>query len=56
MVSDMVLAGFLHKKWNSVDSSHTIYTMVWEQFSTTQIKGKKSSKQSLKWEKSLNND
>lgn len=56
MVSDMDLVDYLLKKWNLVDSSHIIYTMVWVLFLTIQMKEKKSSKLYLKWENNSNND
>lgn len=56
MVLDMDLVDYLLKKWNLVDSSHIIYTMVWVLFLTIQMKEKKSSKLYLKWEKNSNND
>lgn len=56
MVSGMDLVDYLLKKWNLVDSSHIIYTMVWVLFLTIQMKEKKSSKPYLKWENNSNND
>ncbi len=53
---DTVLGDSLHKKFNSVDSSHITCIMVWERYSIGLKKVKRFIKPSSGWVNSLNSD